>query len=149
MDRAFCLRLKVFMNLQKNLIGIFWVCLFSQIMCEKAWSDGKGVSQEKYNDFYRRQTQLKRDAERREQGRLGYISAKKQEQKRQEQRELEFAKKNREVDQEKQDQIAEEWMEKQNKKYEQQMNEARQKYISNRKKSYRFKIPESEEFEIE
>ena len=149
MGLAFCLRLKVFMNLQKNLIGILCLCLFSQIICLKAWSDGKGVSQEKYNDFYRRQTQLKRDAERREQGRLGYISSKKQEQKEQERRELEFAKKNREVDQDKQDQIAEEWMEKQNKKHERQMNEARQKYISNRKKSYRFKIPESEEFEIE
>jgi hypothetical protein len=137
------------MFLQKNFTVIMCFCLFSQIICLKAWSDGKSVSQEKYNDFYRRQTMLKRAAEKREQGRLGYISSKKEEQKEFERLESAFAKKSRDVDQDKQDKIAEEWMEKQNLNNERKMNEAREKYISNRKKNYKYKIPESEEFEIE
>lgn len=132
------------------MTSILMCCLLSilPLAMSTAQAQTPGVTKEKYNDFYRRQKQMAKDEEMRESGRVKYGQMKEQERIELERIEAAYAKKSRSQDQEKQDRIAEEWMEKQNQKHEEAMNQARQKYISSKKENTKYKIPESEEYDV-
>lgn len=113
------------------------------------YCQAQNISEEKYNDFYRLK---KQNAERdriRELSRLKYMDLKKQEDKKKQQIEADYAKENNRKKQELFDQKAEAWMEEQNQIHQDKLNEARLKYMSSKKENNKFKIPESEEYEVQ
>lgn len=105
-------------------------------------------SKKRYDDFYKRQKELKKEEGLREQGRDLYIKNKKKEAERLEKIESQYAKAKKDIDQEKLDRIAEQWMEKQEKKHEESLERAKETYVSSKKKAQKYKIPESEEYEV-
>ncbi len=130
-----------------NLLAV--LNLIVLLMVSFSSNANEGVSEAKYNDFYRRQLELKKEDAKRETGRLKHIAKRAKSEAKFEKLEAEFAKKSRAKDQDLNDKIAEDWMETQNQKHEKAMEKAREKYLAKRKQSRKFKIPESEEFEVD
>ncbi len=108
----------------------------------------ENVSAAKYKDFYDQKKEEERRETIRETGRLNYKKAREAEEKRQEELAADFAAQNSRKQEEERDEYAEAWMAKQDQLHADGLERARKDYMLSKKDKYKYKIPESEEFDV-
>lgn len=129
-------------------VSIFMFSFFLANSLSQNPSFAENVSAAKYKDFYNHKKAEERRAEEREKGRLAFKQKRELEEKNYEKLAENFAKQNSRKKQIEYDQTAEEWMAKQDKLHEERLDRARKDYILSKKDKYKYKIPESEEYEV-